>query len=79
MTNLANGVPDYLNNKYWARKDKYRNAWMKAYQDIIGRGLVGASNDSGVWRINFNGDDLPLDTMSNLDQEMYHDAAYYIQ
>lgn len=79
MTNLANGVEDYLGSKRWARKEKYRNAWLKAYQEIINRGLTGASNDSGVWRITHNGDDFPIETMSNLDREMYQDAAFYIQ
>ena len=35
MTNLANGVEGYLGSKLWARKDKYRNAWLGAYQDIV--------------------------------------------
>lgn len=79
MTNLANGVEGYLGSKRWARKDKYRNAWLAAYQDIINHGLVGASNDSGVWTINHNGEAIPLDSKSNVEREMYQDAAYYIQ
>ena len=79
MTNLANGVEGYLGSKRWARKDKYRNAWLAAYQDIIGRGLIGASNDSGVWTVNHNGEAIPLDSKSNVEREMYQDAAYYIQ
>jgi hypothetical protein len=31
MTNLANGVEGYLGSRRWARKDKYRNAWLAAY------------------------------------------------
>ena len=79
MTNLANGVEGYLGSRRWARKDKYRNAWLAAYQDIINHGLTGASNDSGVWTINHGQEAIPLDTKSNLEKEMYQDAAYYIQ
>lgn len=79
MTSLANGVSGYLDSKRWAKKDKYRQAWLNAYQDIINRGITGASNDSGIWKINHKGDNFTLDTMSNTEREMYQDAAYYIQ
>ena len=79
MTSLANGVPGYLDSKRWAKKDKYRQAWLNAYQDIINRGLVGASNSSGIWTIQHNGDAIDLNNKSNIDREMYQDAAYYIQ
>lgn len=79
MTSLANGVPGYLDNKRWAKKDKYRQAWLNAYQDIINRGLVGASNSSGIWTIQHNGDAIDLNNKSSIDREMYQDAAYYIQ
>ena len=79
MTSLANGVPGYLDSKRWAKKDKYRQAWLNAYQDIINGGLVGASNSSGIWTIQHGGEPIDLNTKSNLDREMYQDAAYYIQ
>ena len=79
MTSLADGVESYLGSKRWAKKDKYRQAWLDAYQNIINRGITGASNDSGIWRINHKGDNFTLDTMSNTEREMYQDAAYYIQ
>lgn len=79
MTSLANGVPGYLDSKRWAKKDKYRQAWLNAYQDIIKGGLVGASNSSGIWTIQHGGEPIDLNTKSNLDREMYQDAAYYIQ
>ena len=79
MTSLANGVESYLGSKRWAKKDKYRQAWLDAYQNIINRGITGASNDSGIWKINHKGDNFTLDTMSNTEREMYQDAAYYIQ
>lgn len=79
MTSLANGVPGYLDSKRWAKKDKYRQAWLNAYQDIIKGGLVGASNSSGIWTIQHGGDPIDLNNKSNIDREMYQDAAYYIQ
>ena len=79
MTSLANGVPTYLESKRWAKKDKYRQAWLNAYQDILTRGLTGASNDSGIWAINHGGDAIDLNTKSNIEREMYQDAAWYIQ
>jgi len=45
----------------------------------MNHGLTGASNDSGIWTINHGQEAIPLDTKSNLEKEMYQDAAYYIQ
>lgn len=79
MTSLANGVEGYLGNKRWAKKDKYRQAWLNAYQNIIDHGLTGASNESGIWTVNHGKDPIDLNNMSNTEREMYQDAAYYIQ
>ena len=79
MTSLANGIDSYLGSKNWAKKDKYRQAWLNAYQDIMNRGILGASNDTGMWRINHKGSDIDMSGMSNIQREMYGDAAYYIQ
>lgn len=79
MTSLANGVSGYLDSKRWAKKDKYRQAWLNAYQNIINRGITGASNDSGLWKIKHKGEDFNLNEMSNTEREMYLDAAYYIR
>lgn len=79
MTSLANGVEGYLGSKRWAKKDKYRQAWLNAYQDIIDHGLTGASNETGIWTVNHGKDPIDLNNMSNTEREMYQDAAYYIQ
>lgn len=79
MTSLANGVPGYLDSKRWAKKDKYRQAWLSAYQDIVGHGLLGASNSSGLWNVQYGQEPIDLSTKSNIEREMYQDAAYYIQ
>ena len=64
MTSLANGVPGYLDSKRWAKKDKYRQAWLNAYQDIMGHGLLGASNSSGLWNVQYGQDPIDLSTKS---------------
>ena len=79
MTSLANGISGYLGSKRWAKKDKYRQAWLNAYQDIVGHGLLGASNNSGLWNVQYGQDPIDLSTKSNIEREMYQDAAYYIQ
>lgn len=78
MTSLANGIDNYLGSKRWARKDKYRQAWLNAYQDIMTKGLIGASNDTGIWKISYNGDE-DFNSKTGIEREMYQDAAYYIQ
>ena len=35
MTSLADGVESYLGSKRWAKKDKYRQAWLNAYIRIL--------------------------------------------
>jgi hypothetical protein len=35
MTSLANGIDSYLNSRNWGKKAKYRDAWLRAYQDIM--------------------------------------------
>ena len=50
---------------------------MSAYSDLMNRGILGASNNTGQWMIDVNGD--PLPEMSRKDKEMYQEAAYFIQ
>lgn len=79
MDSLANNYESYLNSKRWGKKKKYREKWLNAYQDILNRGITGASSDSGIWKVNHNGENINLDSMSNIDKEMYQDAAYFIK
>lgn len=79
MDSLANNYESYLNSKRWGKKKKYREKWLNAYQDILNRGITGASSDSGIWKVNHNGENINLDGMSNIDKEMYQDAAYFIK
>lgn len=79
MTGLANDLPTYLSSKRWLQNPKYRDKWMAAYQDIINHGITGASSESGQWKIKYNGDKIDTDSMSNIDKEIYADAAWYIQ
>ena len=73
----ANDVQSYVNSRAWSRKRK--ESFLNAYQDIMSRGITGASNESGIWKINHKGAPIDLDSKSKTDKEMYQAAAYYIQ
>lgn len=75
LNNLANNVQNYVQNQSWSTKRKEK--FMSAYSDLMNRGITGASNNTGQWTINVNGD--PLPEMSKKDKEMYQEAAYFIQ
>lgn len=77
LQNMANEVTNYVSNQPWSSKRKQK--FMDAYTNLITHGIQGASNDTGVWTVNVGGDTIPLETMSKKDQEMYKEAAYFIQ
>lgn len=77
LNSLANNVQQYVQNQSWSKKRK--DKFMSAYSDLMNRGLLGASNTSGQWVIDVNGDPLPFDSMDQKDREMYQEAAYFIQ
>ena len=77
MNSLANEVNNYVASKSWSKKRKER--FMSAYSDMINRGLKGASNDSGVWMVDFGGDDyIDQNTWSDDDRKAYEAAATFI-
>jgi hypothetical protein len=51
---------------------------MSAYSDLMNKGILGASNNTGQWMIDVNGV-VDLDSMDKKDKEMYGEAAYFIQ
>ena len=77
LNNLANDVQNYVQNQPWSRKRKEK--FMSAYSDLMNRGIIGASNNSGQWMLDVNGPDIQFDTMDKKDKEMYQEAAYYIR
>lgn len=77
LNNLANNVQKYVQNQSWSTKRKEK--FMSAYSDLMNREVLGASNSTGQWMIDVNGDPLPFDSMSKKDKEMYQEAAYFIQ
>lgn len=77
LTSMANDVQNYVNSQPWSSKRKQK--FMTAYSDIMNRGIQGASNETGQWRINVGGDPYPFDQMDKKDREMYGEAAYFIQ
>jgi len=50
---MANDVQNYVNSQPWSSKRKQK--FMTAYSDIMNRGIQGASNETGQWRINVGG------------------------
>lgn len=77
MNSLANEVNNYVASKSWSKKKKER--FMSAYSDMINRGLKGASNNSGVWMVDFGGDDyIDQNTWDDKQREAYEAAATFI-
>ena len=76
MNNLANNVQQYVQNQSWSKKRKEK--FMSAYSDLINKGILGASNNTGQWMLDIN-DDIDFDSMDRKDKEMYGEAAYFIQ
>lgn len=79
MTNLANGLPDFVKSYKWLQKPGITEKFLNAYKDIINHGITGASDSSGIWEIMHKGDKIDTDNMSPLDKQIYGHAAYYIQ
>lgn len=75
FTRAADNVTNWVNSQSWSKKRKER--FMNAYSDIISKGIIGASNDTGQWTVDLKSS-IDLESMSKKDQEMYHEAAYYI-
>ena len=75
FTRAADNVSEWVNSQAWSSKRKEK--FLNAYQDLMSKGIAGASNTSGQWELNLK-NDIDLDSLSKKDQEMYHEAAYYI-
>lgn len=71
----ANNVQQYVNNQTWSAKRKQK--FLNAYSDIMSKGIIGANNKTGQWAVDLNSN-IDLESMDRKDQEMYHEAAYYI-
>lgn len=77
IQNSANEVQSFVNSQPWSNKRK--QSFLNAYQDIVSKGITGASNTTGVWTINHKGDPIDLDSKSQMDRDMYGAAADFIQ
>lgn len=76
LNNLADNVQSYVAGQSWSNKRKEK--FMSAYSDIMNKGLQGASNSSGQWKVIVNGN-INFDEKDKKDKEMYQEAAYFIQ
>lgn len=77
LKTAADQVQSYVQSQPWSKKRK--ELFMKYYTDIMNRKVTGASNDSGQWRVNYEGEQIPFESLSKKDQEMAGEAAYFIQ
>ena len=77
LTNAADSVQSYVDKQPWSKKRK--EYFWQAYNDLMNKGITGASNDTGVWTVNHKGDAIPLESLPKKLQEMYGEAAYFIQ
>lgn len=77
LNNVANNVESYLASQPWSSKRK--ELFRKAYDNIMSLNVTGADNSSGSWKVTYEGDQIPFDTLSRKEREMYGEAAYFIQ
>lgn len=73
---LADNVQNYVAKQSWSNKRKQK--FMSAYSDIMNKGILGASNSTGQWMLDI-GDNIDIASKDKKDQEMYGEAAYFIQ
>lgn len=77
LTAAANSVQPYVAKQPWSNKRK--QMFMDIYTKIMQQGVTGASNASGIWNIQHNGDPILTDNMSKKEKEMAQEVAYFIQ
>lgn len=75
LTNAANNIQSYVQSKPWSNKRK--QSFLNAYNAIMQTGVTGATNDTGQWQLTTQSQ-LDPTGLSNRDQEMLGDAAYFI-
>ena len=76
LNQMADSVTTYVNKQPWSRKRKEK--FISAYSDMLSRGILGASSDSGQWVVNVNGE-IDLESKSKKDKQMYQEAAWFIR
>lgn len=84
INNADNEVQSYINQQPWSNKRK--KLFLNAYQNLKSKGITGASkeitgnpNAPEIWKINYGQDAIPLETLSKKEQQMYGEAAYFLQ
>lgn len=75
LTNAANNIQSYVQSKPWSSKRK--QSFLNAYNAIMQSGVTGATNDTGQWQLTTQSQ-LDPTGLSDRDQEMLGDAAYFI-
>lgn len=77
LDDSANSLESYIQSQPWSNKRK--ELFRQAYQDIMSRGVTGADNSSGTWKVTHKGNQIDMNSKSKKEREMYNEAAYYIQ
>lgn len=77
LTNLADNVTSYVTAQPWSKKRKQK--FMQYYTDMVNRGILGASNDTGQWMLDIGGTPYEEENMLKKDWQMLGEAAYFIQ
>ena len=75
LKNSADNLQLFLDSKPWSTKRK--DLFISAYTDIMNHGVIGASNESGVDEILYNGE-IDFSNKSEKEKQMYELAAGYI-
>ena len=73
----ADSVESYLQMQPWSNSRK--NLFREAYSDLMSRGILGASNSTGTWKVQYGNDPIDIASKSKKQKEMYGEAAYFIQ
>lgn len=77
LTNLADNVTSYVAAQPWSKKRKQK--FMQYYTDMVNRGILGASNDTGQWMLDIGGTPYEEENIPKKDWQMLGEAAYFIQ
>lgn len=75
LKNASNNLQYYADSRNWSQKNK--NVFFNVYEDIMNSDVIGASNDSGQWKIDTR-KSINTENLSPREQGMYGEAAYFI-
>lgn len=75
INDTSNNVVGYVQNQPWTKKKK--DLFMTTYRDLMSKGILGASNETGEWLLDV-AQDPQISSKSKSEQEMYGVVAQYM-